>query len=101
MGKPNFLALADLTGTGVTAAVDISHLEDWNVLIGGTFVGTVSLEVEFGDGVWVEHPDVIDKTVPIVVPGAMRARQVRANCTAYTSGTIETRISGTDEDVRD
>ena len=100
MGKPNFIALADLTGVAVTAAVDISHLEEFHALIGGTFVGTVSVEVEFGDGVWVAHPDMTGKTAPIVVPGAMRARQVRGNCTAFTSGTIEIRISGTDEDVR-
>lgn len=105
MGKPVFLTLvaADdglpIDEVEVTDAVDISHLEDWNMLLGGTFVGTVSVEVSFDGGTtWVAHPDMAAKTVPVVVPGAMRVQQVRANCTAYTSGNPLIMISGTDED---
>lgn len=59
--------------------------------IGGTFVGTFALEVKAGsDWIPVESVTSADEFVidsPIV-------REVRWNCTAYTSGTANVRIEG-------
>ena len=109
MGKPVFLTLVaaddglDIDEVEVTDPVDISHLEDYTVMIGGTFVGTLSIELSFDGGTtWVVHPDMSAKTAPVVVPhGGIRTQLLRANCTAYTSGTPKVLVSGTDTDVRD
>lgn len=59
--------------------------------IGGTFVGTAALEVHAGSD-WVPAesvttPDEFVIDSPIV-------REMRWNCTAFTSGTINVRIEG-------
>lgn len=109
MGKPNFFSLLaaddglDIDEVEVTSAIDVSHLETYSMLLGGTFVGTVSFEVSFDDGVtWVPHPNATGKTVPgVFLSGGIRVNQIRGNCTAYTSGAPKIQVSGTDEDLRD
>lgn len=102
MGKPNFLDLGSLTGTGAGTAFDISHLESIACLIGGTFVGTVDIEVSFDAGTtFVALPSPLGgATAPVVGDVGVRAQQIRANCTAFTSGTIEVKAAGEDADVR-
>lgn len=108
MSKPVFKTLVaaddglDLNGVEVSDAIDISHLESFAVMIGGTFVGTLSIELSFdGGSTWVPHPDMIGKTAPAVIPdGGIRTKLLRANVTAYTSGTPRVMISGSDEDTR-
>lgn len=102
MGKPAFLDLGSLVATGAGAAFDVSHLESLNVLIGGTFVGTVDIEASFdGGSTFVPLPSPLGgATAPVVGAVGIRAQQIRANVTAYTSGTIEVKASGEDTDVK-
>lgn len=101
MGRPRFEALDDLGAVAATAGVDMSALEDAAVMVGGTFVGTYSVELSFDNGAtWVPHPDHTGETAPKVCVIGMRAQQVRVNCTAYTSGTLESNLGGTDDDLK-
>ena len=102
MGKPAFMDLGSLTGTGAGTAFDVSHLESINCLIGGTFVGTVAIEVSFDAGAnFVPLPSPLAAaTAPVVSAVGVRCQQIRANCTAFTSGTIEVKASGEDEDQK-
>ncbi len=99
MGRGRFAAMDDLAAVAATAGLDISELESASVSVGGTFVGTYSIELSFDAGAtWVPHPDATGLTAPKIQALGMRAQQVRVNCTAYTSGTLECDMGGTDED---
>ena len=99
MGKARFVNLGDLASTTNTTAVDVSELESVAVAVGGTFVGTFSIEVSFDEGVtFIPHASGTGKTAPFVLDLGMRVQQVRVDCTAYTSGTMNCGLSGTDED---
>lgn len=101
MGKPVFYSVGGMNAVETTPAVDVSHLEDWSVLIGGTFVGTLDVEVSFDAGAtWVAHPDMGAQTAPVVIPGAIRVQQVRGNMSAWTSGQADLFIGGTDNDSK-
>lgn len=102
MGKPAFIDLGSLTTTGAGTAVDVSHLENLAVMIGGTFVGTVDIEASFDAGAtFVPVPgNLSGATAPVAAAVPFRAQQVRANVTAFTSGTIEVKASGEDTDVK-
>lgn len=74
----------------------------YNLTVSGTFVGTVQLERSF-DGGTTYVPisgatlgTTATYTAPTTLVGVETERGVlyRANCTAYTSGTINVRISG-------
>lgn len=99
MSKPAFLPLADLTGTGQTAAVEIAHLEEAAIVVGGTFVGTFELEVSPDGTMWVPHATITGKTAPFAGEIGYRCKQVRLSCTAHTSGTIESFVAGSDTDL--
>lgn len=96
MGKFFSKPLGDLTATGAGSAVDVSHLEEVSFLVGGTFVGTYDVEVSFDGSVWVPHPDHNGETAPKAGDVAIPIKQVRINCTAFTSGTLECHVSGRD-----
>lgn len=101
MSKPVFMDLGSLVATGQGTVHDISHLEEVAAMIGGTFVGTASIEVNFDAATWIPVPGVLSgATTPQMLAIPVRARQIRLNCTAYTSGTIEGKASGSDTDVK-
>jgi len=100
MSLANFQTVTALTAISISDPIDVSHLESWDALLGGTFVGTASIEVSFDGVAFVAHPDGAAKSAPIIVPGGMRAKQVRLNCTAFTSGSLEFHVSGSDTDNR-
>lgn len=66
------------------------------VIIGGTFVGTVIVEVsndpEAGSPVWAPFGSAV--TAPGTVKIDIPVKAVRLRCSAYTSGTIAGYISG-------
>lgn len=78
-------------------AVDCSPLDGTSVfLVGGTFVGTVQVEVTPDDGTtWIPLANGAF-TAPGSLPIEHALKKVRANCTAWTSGTIKTAIMGKD-----
>lgn len=97
MSNPVFKHVGTMEGVETTDPVDISHLESYAIMIGGTFVATVSVEISFDGVTWVPHANFTGKTAPIVGDGAIRTKLLRGNCTAYTSGSIELLVSGSDE----
>jgi len=80
------------TGTGAsTNEPDISGV--FNFTVYGAFVGTVALQKSVDDG--VSFPiNVVSLTAPecVLVTETEKGVRFRANCTAFTSGTINTRI---------
>lgn len=96
MARPNFLSLGSLDEVAAGTAVSVAHLESWAAMIHGTFVGTASVQISFDGTNWINHPTFTDKTAPMVAAGTMRVKQVRLNCTAYTSGDIAATVSGED-----
>lgn len=96
------------TGTGTFAPASATGIEvrgDFNVTLGGTApVGTVKLEKSFDNGVnWFDvSRDNAGNAASYALSSTEMAFQMsepeigvlyRANCTAYTSGTITCRIS--------
>jgi len=104
MGKGTFGEFTDLTAVDQSDPVDVSHLETVYVVGFGTFVGTWELQFTMDDlgGTpnWHTHPTITGKTGPFNGELGFRARGVRLACTAFTSGTIEGRYSGNDEDAK-
>jgi len=91
--------MGDLTGIDVTDAIDVSGMEHFAVTVGGTFVGTYSVEVSQDGTTFVAHPDATDKTAPFVLAVSDNPyKEVRVNCTAHTSGTLKNLLGGRDED---
>lgn len=97
-GKYENFDLGDLTATGAGSAVETAHLEDVGVMVGGTFVGTVDVEVSFDGSTFAPHPTLNGQTAPFAGTIGFPCKQVRLNVTAYTSGTLEGRGAGKDQD---
>ena len=66
---------------------------DFSLSIGGTFVGTVTVERSFDDGsTW----NIIETFTAVVEQVGLEASfsvKYRFNCTAFTSGTIVARLT--------
>ena len=91
-------ALADLGGTGQNAGVHVGDLETADVWVVGTFVGTLQVQVSPDGTNWVNEGSALTAPGKISIPKA--AKQVRGDCTAYTSGTIEMVVTGVDDDLK-
>ena len=77
--------------------VDVSHLEDVSILIGGTFVGTVNIEVSMDGTNWVALTGALGgATAPVVALVGLPVKEIRTDVTAYTSGAIEVLFAGVD-----
>ena len=64
----------------------------FNVIVGGTFVGTVVLQYKNpSDNNWVS--DTVSITTPAGYSGEVNDLDIRLLCSAYTSGTIEASIA--------
>lgn len=79
------------TAVGVIASLGCDDTDlPVAVIVGGTFVGTVKVEVCFDPDAtsptWVQFGS--DVTAPGVVKVDMPCKAVRARCSAFTSGTI-------------
>ena len=93
------VAVGSFTGTGqVNLGVFLGYFRFY---VTGTFVGTVRLECSYdGGATWVPASldtlgDYASYTQPVSVVGFEPEKGVfyRINCTAYTSGTINVRMS--------
>lgn len=90
-------SLGDFVGVATGAEQQVSDLEGLMVSVSGTFVGTLNIEISFDGVSWVVLQSL---TVPGLVPTAGGApgvgifppcQAIRADCPAWTSGTIEVR----------
>lgn len=107
MGRPTptqpDLALALATGsfTAIGAGVVLEAVNFLNVTVFGTFVGTLTLQRSFDGGIeWIDRGETafgtpFQFTGPTSFPCFEPETGVlyRLNCTAYTSGTINYRLS--------
>lgn len=103
----NNILIAALTSTNATPATGLSATAMFygyfNLWVYGTFVGTVELDKSFDAGTtWVPasldtNGDPASYTGPTAVTGFEIEPGIiyRFNCTAYTSGTIQCRLSQT------
>lgn len=99
--EANFVAI-DALGSQIASTVYACPWGWFNFTVYGTFSGTVVLEKSFDGGVtWVGTQ--IPFTTTAVSTTTVKSFQVfepergvlyRSNCTAYSSGTANTRISG-------
>ena len=90
--------LADVGSATNNAGVNVSDLESATLWVKGTFVGTVQPE---------ESPNNVDWYAvgsPVTAPGrqviSSDALYVRIDVTAYTSGTVESLVTGVDNDLK-
>lgn len=97
-GKYENFNLGDLTATGAGSAAECAHLEDVAVSVSGTFSATVDVEVSFDGTSFAPHPSLNGQTAPFAGTIGFPCKQVRLNVTAYTSGTLEGRGAGKDQD---
>lgn len=89
---------AAFTAVGQTSAA--ACFQGWyNLFVGGTFVGSVGLEASFDGGMTWLPVTSLGNAVAITGRAVELLRQfepgvlIRARCIAFTSGTIEVRIS--------
>lgn len=73
---------------------------NFNAAVWGTFVGTAVLERSFDNGTtWIAARDRADAAISLTAPGSYQLREnergtaYRWRCSAYTSGTINARLS--------
>lgn len=88
------------TATGTSTSFLVDNTRDFNVTLYGTFAATVRLERTFDGGVnW--HPITANGTALYVWTApvsesngeSQRGVSYRLNCTVYTSGTVNYRVS--------
>lgn len=87
------------TGTGQSAVIAL--YDRFNFTLRGTFVATVQLERSFDDGTtWdICSRDTIGTAAAYTAPVSLVAREpekkvkFRLNCTAFTSGQVDYRLS--------
>lgn len=93
--------LGTFAATAAVPASSVALLGNFNVAVWGTFVGTAQVVTSFdGGATWI--PVVNKRTganITFTTPGAIQEDEVEPGvlygliCTAYTSGTINWRIS--------
>lgn len=94
------VAAGNFTATGVGSSVPI--FGPTNFFVYGTFVGSVQLERSFDGGTnWITYNtlDAANDFAKFTAPGSLVITEpehgmlYRVNCTAFTSGTINWRLS--------
>ncbi len=95
-------ASKSFTATGAGSSIMLYNGDSFTYSVSGTFVGTVIVERSF-DGTNYT-PTVVTSTTSasgqIIGDGSGRQPLYRFRCTAYTSGTIVTSITGNDDPVQ-
>ncbi len=97
--QANQVLTGSFSATGQSQTISV--YADFSFAIWGTFVGTVALEKSFDGGTtWIAaSSDMAGTPISLSSPIAVCAIEVelgilyRMNCTAFTSGTINYRIS--------
>lgn len=98
-------ALDDLTATGASSAASVEALDVVCVAVTGTFTATYSIEgsidgTNFAAASDIHGNSLAGLTAPTAVQMPAGYKQLRVNCTAFTSGTIESDVGGKDDDLR-
>lgn len=99
MGKLVTRTVADVSSQAASAAIRVSDLDVSAWWVQGTFVGTVDLQ-ESVDGVtWLDVSGE-STTTPAKLAIPSTAVFARINVSAYTSGDVESVLSGRDNDLK-
>ena len=80
-------AQGSVTATGTICTVDLDGFKDLSHAVGGTFVGTVQVQVSNDGTTWAPLVASITAPAAAIVQGC-GFKLARLQCTAYTSGTI-------------
>ena len=94
MASANTSISPELTATGASASVVGTPT---SVKIAGTFVATVKVQIKDAHDNWINLKDTSGTEISMTAPDTWTvdtgvSEEVRVNCTAYTSGTIEVDI---------
>jgi hypothetical protein len=100
MSRKEFIAFTDMDDVEVTTAVEVSHLDDVAVVVGGTFSATWKLQVSPDGTLWVDHATITGKTAAFAGTVGYPVKQVRLSCTAFSSGTIEGFATGVNPELK-
>jgi hypothetical protein len=106
MSKHTSIALGDMDAVEVSPNVgNVESLEAVVAVAAGTFVATYSIEGSIDGTTWAAVSDIHGNSLAgLTAPTARQLpvgyKQIRMNCTAYTSGTITGSVGGLDADVR-
>lgn len=92
--KINQGSLGSFTGTTTGTARRIEDMDEAYVMVSGTFVGTLLVEVSFDGG--TTFVTFASLTAPGLTAKLPPCKHVRTRCSAFTSGTIDTNIGGRD-----
>ena len=98
MGKQINRALADVGSATNNAGINVSDLDACAMYVQGTFVGTVQLQISSDGSTYVNEGSAV--TVPDRIAIPADAKFTRIDVTAWTSGTIESVVSGRDNDLK-
>jgi len=96
MGKFSSRPLADLAAVAVNAGINVSDLETADMWVTGTFVATAQVQLSPDNVSWIDEGAALTAPGRVSIPKA--AKFVRVSCTAYTSGTVESDVTGVDDD---
>jgi hypothetical protein len=86
-----FAPVGSVTATGVITSLGVEDLQlPVGVIVGGTFVGTVVVEVAYDSQ--AASPTWVQFSTSLTAPGTVKVdipvKAVRVRCSAFTSGTI-------------
>ena len=85
LGAQGTHKLIEATGTGAGTSFVAKWVKDKTFQVSGTFVGTIKIQVSNDNANWI---DLVETTGTGGFENSAPWHYVRANCTAYTSGTI-------------
>ena len=92
------IPVQNFTATGTSPAMMVQNAV---VSLSGVFVGTLVVEIDpLGDGTWVAATDANGNALSFTGPAVANIFNgipclTRLHCTAYTSGTLSARLTGT------
>lgn len=99
MSKFSGLDLGSLVAVSTGTAVETAQFEKLVAAVSGTFVGTVIIESSPDGTNFAAAPGSSSFTAPGSIEITVPCKQLRARCSAFTSGTIVCKAGGRDEDV--
>ena len=98
MATQHVVAMQDLDAVENGLGVKLDYLEEAAVIVAGTFVATVQVQVSSDNINWANFGAALTATGYVKIDIA--AEYVRAIATVYTSGTAKVSLVGRDSDRR-
>ena len=80
--------------TEAGVSTETARGREFDIMLAGTFQGTVIADVQLSDGTWTEVKDSSETTAVCKTLKFADVQTLRLNCSAYTSGTIDYEVRG-------